>query len=48
MLSCLHSYFLVRTQRNHINHANTKDDSSAQDIEATILALIEKMETYGK
>ena len=37
MLKCLHDYFLIRTERNHINHANAESITSKTEIRELIL-----------
>lgn len=37
MLSCLKDYFLIRVERNQINHANTDDVMTVEEVRALIL-----------
>lgn len=44
MLECLHEYFLIRTERNQINHANTEDMMSVAEVRALILKMLDHWE----
>lgn len=47
MLDLLHDYFLIRTERNHINHANAYAAMTSQEISALIENALDKIDTLA-
>ena len=48
MLKCLHEYFLIRTERNQINHANSEAVTTVADIRKMILTTLLHLEQIEK
>ena len=48
MLDCLHDYFLIRSQRNRINHANASNVMSANEMSNLIISALNKIEDILK
>ncbi|MDY2685427.1 MAG: TM1812 family CRISPR-associated protein [Selenomonadaceae bacterium] len=48
MLDILHDYFLLRSERNQINHANAEDTMTTQEISTLIERVLNKIDDFSR